>query len=117
MPEPVLVLGQEVDEPPLVDGDEPGLVRGPARRRPALERPRSPRSTSSLALFSSSWLPSLFVRKRLSVEHERPRRWGAARSAGGDLVRCDLLDERGLAVAGVAGDDDESELPAEHLGD
>ena len=83
---------------------------GQPRLSPPSNGSKNVRSTSSLVMSSSSWLPSWFVAKRPPA-HENVEPFGRVSRVGATSVApLDLLDECGLTVARVAGYGDEPEF-------
>ena len=110
---PVPVVGEEVDEPSFVDGDDPGFVRRPAAAVVSLEgieellqhRVVGLRLLVLAAVVVGDEAPALpGERRAVRPRHQRGLRFRGA---------LDLLNERRLAVARVAGHGDQAEFAVE----
>src|SRR5579862_1818492 len=106
---------KEVDQPALIDGDEPRLQRGPTRWIRSGKR-RQERAQDVVVVLVALVLAAIVVRDKRSAAQREPSAVGQRAIDGRAFLGCtpfEFLEERRFAVTGVAGDDDELELAAE----
>ena len=113
----LFVLKEEIDQPPLVDGDQAGLILGPAGGVLAREGGKELLQHGIVALvaFILAAVVVALVGMPLELEHSpiRAALHLCALALGKGL---ELLNEGRLTVTGVTADDDQAELALEQRG-
>ena len=118
--EPTRVRGQEVDEPPGVDRDQPGLAGASAVGAPSANGREELQQHVVVGPVAFVLAAVVVGAQPAAVGQPQVRPVGPRRSrlpAAFGSRRDEPLKERGLAVARVAGDDDQAVAAVEHIRD